>query len=387
MEFEKLGVSKELSEILVEEYILEPTEIQKEAIPSVLAGKNIIARSQTGTGKTLAFLLPIIDNLDEDKALQCLILTPTRELASQILNVIKNLTQNSDLVSSQLIGGHDLDKQENQANKSHIIVGTPGRILDLIGKGKLYLKDMSFMVVDEADQMMVFDFLEDISLLYSKLPDRIQTMLFSATMPTAIVKLSKEIVKNPIQINISDREEITENISQFFISTTEGLKYQALIKIIEQLNPFLGIIFCSSKNSADELYYKLSKDGISCDITHGEFSQKKRENTLKNFRNMKFIFLVTTDLSARGFDIDGVTHVINYDLPSHSTYYVHRIGRTGRMKDNGIALSLYTSKEEAKFSKIKGKLKEKPSIINYTNKNEENSFIKRLKQIKEEITF
>lgn len=385
MRFEDLNIKKKYIEILDKSYIYNPTKVQEETIPVILKGRNSIVKSQTGTGKTLAFVLPILQRVNKDiKTVQSMILTPTRELANQIIDVIESFIKDDDIKSVSLVGGHDYQKQEKKINSSQIIVGTPGRILDHISKGNINLKHLKSVVIDEADQMLVYDFLESIEILSSKVPKGVQYSLFSATMPTKVVSLSKKIIINPVKINISQSNHITDNVKQYFINTDEKFKYKAFCTAIDILNPFMAIVFCKSKESADTLYSNMSTDGYSCDITHGDFSQKKRETTLNNFRKMKFVYLITTDLSARGFDIDGVTHVINYDLPSHSTYYVHRIGRTGRMDNTGIAINFVIPSEKKKEERIAKLIKDKIIRINYMNKNDEINFRKKIEQIKEE---
>lgn len=385
MKFKDLNIEDNLIKKLKENYIEEPTEVQEKVIPQILKNRNVIAKSQTGTGKTLAFVLPLVQNLDmKIDTPQIMILTPTRELADQIDDVIKTLVDSDEVKTTLLVGGHGLDRQEKRLKSSNIIVGTPGRILDHISKGNINLKNLKSIVIDEADQMMAFDFLEDIEMISSKVPLNINYFLFSATMPTQIISLCKKIIKNPVKIDISQDGDITENVEQIFVKTKEELKYSALKIIADILNPFMAIIFCSSREEANFLYKKMSYDGYSVDITHGDFSQKKREKTLDDFRKMKYVYLVTTDLSARGFDINGVTHVINYSLPQHSTYYVHRIGRTGRMNEKGLSLSLVTDRERSKEARIIKKIKTKYKIINYMNKHDEKYFIKNLEDLKNE---
>lgn len=386
MRFQDLNIEKNLVEKLNDKYIKTPTEVQEKVIPEMLKKKNIIVKSQTGTGKTLAFVLPIVQNLDKNLNLpQVMILTPTRELANQIEDVISYLVEKDEVKIALLVGGHGYDKQEARIKTSQIIVGTPGRILDHISKGNINLKYLSSIIIDEADQMLAYDFLEDIEMIANKSPEKIGYALFSATMPTKIISLSKKIIKNPVKINISEDGDITENVKQVFVKLKENLKYNAFKILAEILNPFMAIVFCSSKEEADTLYKKLALDGYSVDITHGDFSQKKREQTLNNFRKMKFVYLVTTDLSARGFDIEGVTHVINYSLPTHSTYYVHRIGRTGRMDNSGISISFVTEKDKSKEERILRKIKTKYKVINYKNDRDEYNYKNKLNEIKENI--
>lgn len=382
MDFTQLGINQELKSALVKNYITTPTEVQESVIPNILKGRNIIAKSQTGTGKTLAFVLPILQLTDSEKAPQAIILAPTRELSAQTYDVTKQFGEYICRDAALVIGGHDVISQKNKLSNAQILIGTPGRILDHINQGNIYLKNIKYLVIDEADQMMVYDFLEDISLLASKLPDKLKIMLFSATMPSKVIMLSKKLIKNPVRIDISKSYELTENISHIFVNTNYLFKYKAFKIFMEIMNPFMAIVFCSSRKSADELYDRLSSEKISCGILHGDFSQKKRETTLNNFRKMKFVYLITTDISARGFDIDGVTHVVNYDLPAHSTYYVHRVGRTGRMDEKGTAISFAEKKDIFKADKIKSKIKTDIYELNYNNDTEEKNYKSGLERFK-----
>ncbi len=352
--FKELGISDKYIDKLTKNYITEPTKIQTKAIPLVLKSRDIIGKAQTGTGKTLAFALPLLEMLNSDiGSPQVLILTPTRELSLQITKVFEDLTQTEEIGVVAVYGGHDVDKQINAlSGKAQIVIGTPGRILDHIRRGTVNFKHLKHIVIDEADQMMAFGFVEDIELLINKTPQKLQKMIFSATMPDKIRKLARHIMQNAVNVDIDPEKVVIEDIRQIIIRTTHDRKIESLAMAIERFNPFMAIIFCKSRERANELYDEMSKRSYDCDILHGEFSQNKRENIMKRFRDLKFPFLITTDISARGMDIEGVTHVFNYDVPREIEYYIHRVGRTGRAGEKGIAISLVTDRGLEMMQKI-----------------------------------
>lgn len=352
--FKELGINDKYIDKLTKNYITEPTKIQSKAIPIVLKNRDIIGKAQTGTGKTLAFALPLLEMLNHDiGSTQVLILTPTRELSLQISKVFEDLTEGEDIGVVAVYGGHDVDKQINAlAGKSQIVIGTPGRILDHIRRGTVNFKHLKHIVIDEADQMMALGFVEDIELLINKTPQKLQKMIFSATMPDKIRKLARHIMQNAVNVDIDPEKVVIEGIRQIIIRTTHERKIESLAMAIERFNPFMAIIFCKSRERANELYDEMSRRQYDCDILHGEFSQNKRENIMKRFRDLKFPFLITTDISARGMDIDGVTHVFNYDVPREIEYYIHRVGRTGRAGEKGIAISIITDRELEQMQKI-----------------------------------
>lgn len=357
--FEELGIKPHYVRWLEEKYITEPTPIQEQAIPLVLKKRNVIGKAQTGTGKTLAFALPIVQQLDPSIATtQALILTPTRELALQIVEEFEFLLQGSNCSVVSLYGGHHADAQANKLKtRSQVVVGTPGRILEHLREGNTNFKHLHRIVIDEADQMMAFGFLEDIELILNKVPKQQNILIFSATIPDRIRKLARRIMKHSVDIDLSPKQLLLDDIRQIIVRTTEQRKPQTLRMVLEVSNPFMAIIFCKSRERADKLYEYMYTNGAAVEILHGEFSQKKRETIMKKFREMKFPFLVTTDISARGMDIEGVTHVINYDVPMEVEYFVHRVGRTGRAGEKGTAITLVSDEQQRQMDKIKRALK------------------------------
>lgn len=340
-EFAALGIEENLSEALHKFGYSEPTPIQKEAIPAALSGADLIAQAQTGTGKTLAFVLPIIETVRPDNPnVQALIVTPTRELAIQITEEVKRWASYKGLRVLSAYGGQDVERQIHKLEGSvHIIIATPGRLLDHIRRGTVKLHKLSMLVLDEADQMLHMGFLSEVEEIISATPSRRQTLLFSATMPQRIRQLAKEYMRPPVEIEVRAKRVTLDEIEQVVIQTTDRGKLEALCKIIDEENPYLAMIFCRTKLRASKLRTELAERGYSCDELHGDLTQAKREQVMKRFRDAKIQLLVATDVAARGLDVEGITHVINYDIPHDAESYIHRIGRTGRAGQTGKAIT------------------------------------------------
>ncbi|MGD6844533.1 DEAD/DEAH box helicase [Bacillus infantis] len=359
MNFKHLGISDPLIHRLAVQGIEEPTAVQEKAIPIVLEGRDIIAQAQTGTGKTLGFILPILEKIDPSNgSTQALIVTPTRELALQITSEVKKLIEGMpDLNVLAVYGGQDVEKQLHKLQKqTQIVVATPGRLLDHLRRGTVQLEEVSFLVLDEADQMLHIGFLNEMELIISQTPASRQTMLFSATMPDDIRKLSKKHLKEPESIRIEKTFVPEKAIEQLAIFTTDRAKQNALISRIREDRPFMAIIFCRTIRRATKLYDALKSQRFSCEELHGDLTQAKREKVMKKFRNAEIQFLIATDVAARGLDVEGVTHVYNYDIPQDSESYVHRIGRTGRAGKDGLAVTFYAEKDEAALKAIEQEL-------------------------------
>ncbi|MGD6902611.1 DEAD/DEAH box helicase [Bacillus infantis] len=359
LNFKQLGISDPLIHKLAAQGIDEPTAVQEKAIPIVLEGRDIIAQAQTGTGKTLAFILPILEKLDPSNgSTQALIVTPTRELALQITSEVKKLIEGMpDLNVLAVYGGQDVEKQLHKLQKqTQIVVATPGRLLDHLRRGTVQLEEVSFLVLDEADQMLHIGFLNEMELIISQTPASRQTMLFSATMPDDIRKLSKKHLKEPESIRIEKTYVPEKAIEQLAIFTTDRAKQNALISRIREDRPFMAIIFCRTIRRATKLYDALKSQRFSCEELHGDLTQAKREKVMKKFRDAEIQFLIATDVAARGLDVEGVTHVYNYDIPQDSESYVHRIGRTGRAGKDGLAVTFYAEKDEAALKAIEQEL-------------------------------
>jgi len=347
LDFSSLGIREEILKQLKEEGIVNPTPIQEQAIPVALQGKDIVAQAQTGTGKTFAFMLPILEKINPNqKDVQALILAPTRELALQITTEAKKLAAEVGVNVVAIYGGQDVERQIHKLKGGmHIVVATPGRLLDHLRRGTIHLKGVSKLVLDEADQMLTMGFLEEVEFIIKKTPPTRQLMFFSATIPKGIRSLTNRYMKGPVEIRIKSNKVTLEEIRQIVVETTDRHKQAALVEMIKQQNPFLAIVFCRTKRRAKELNNSLIDLGFACDELHGDMTQNKREKVMKTFRNAKLQILVATDVAARGLDVEGITHIFNYDIPNDVESYIHRIGRTGRAGEKGIAITFVAPKD------------------------------------------
>ncbi|MDD1368668.1 DEAD/DEAH box helicase [Bacillus sp. MHSD17] len=348
-------MSETFNHTLRENGITEATPIQEQAIPVIMSGKDIIGQAKTGTGKTLAFVLPILEKIDpECSDVQALIVAPTRELALQITTEIKKmLVQREDINVLAIYGGQDVAQQLRKLKgNTHIVVATPGRLLDHIRRETIDLSNLSTIVLDEADQMLYFGFLYDIEDILDETPGSKQTMLFSATMPKDIKKLAKRYMDEPQMIQVQSEEVTVDTIEQRVIETTDRAKPDALRFVMDRDQPFLAVIFCRTKVRASKLYDNLKGLGYNCAELHGDIPQAKRERVMKSFREAKIQYLIATDVAARGLDVDGVTHVFNFDIPEDVESYIHRIGRTGRAGGSGLAITFVAAKDEKHLEEI-----------------------------------
>ena len=345
MSFEKLGLIKPLLGAIKELGYEHPTTIQKRAIPLVLAKSDIFATAQTGTGKTAAFALPILQRLrntegTEDRALRAVILSPTRELSIQIFEDITNYAKHMRVECAVLVGGKDIEAQQRALKKGvDIVIATPGRFLEHIENG-LYVKNIEVLVLDEADRMLDMGFTREIRKVHPLLPKRHQTLLFSATYSDKVRKLSKLVLTKPAFIETSKKNSTVDTINQVAYMVDTDRKAELLAYLIGSRNFPQVLVFTRTKVSADELFIELQKDGLKCGIIHGDKKQANRQKTLLQFKEGKIRVLVATDIASRGLDIEELPYVINYELPSVPEDYVHRVGRTGRAGRNGEAISL-----------------------------------------------
>ena len=344
LDFRKLGISDELVDTLGKIGYEKPSPIQAALIPIALKGFDVIGQAQTGTGKTAAFSIPILEYVDlRIKAPQALILAPTRELAVQVDREIKKLAGDIDVSSTCLYGGKPIKKQINELNKGvQIVVGTPGRVIDHLQRGSLDPRGIWCVVLDEADRMLDIGFRPDIERILSKCPKQRQTLLLSATVPDSILNLVKRYMQSPKRINFSSKHVSAESIDQFYINVPKTMKYEVLVKLLEREEPEQAIVFCRTKLGTEKLYRKLYKSGLEANVgtIHGDMSQSARDRMMKSFREGRINYLVATDVVGRGIDISNISHIINYDIPELSEDYVHRVGRTGRMGKTGVAFSL-----------------------------------------------
>ncbi|WHH61272.1 DEAD/DEAH box helicase [Petroclostridium sp. X23] len=353
-DFLTLGITSELNHILSQNGITEPTPIQVQAIPVLLEGKDIIGQAQTGTGKTLAFNLPIMEQIDVNRsAIQALVITPTRELALQITGEAKKLALVKGVNILAAYGGQDVEQQVRKLKGAiHMVIGTPGRLLDHLRRQTINFSQLEMLVLDEADQMLDMGFLKDVEQIIKQVSKKRQTMLFSATMSKEIRSLANRYMQDPVQVRVKGKKITLDEIKQMVIETTDRGKQDALCKIIDEYRPFMAIIFCRTKRRASALNEALQRRGYNSDELHGDLTQAKREKVMKAFRNAELQLLVATDVAARGLDIEGVTHVFNYDIPQDAESYIHRIGRTGRAGQTGMAITFAAPKDRDTLNMI-----------------------------------
>jgi ATP-dependent RNA helicase DeaD len=346
--FYEFGLSDEVLSALGDMGFEEPTQIQKISIPPALKGKDLIGVAQTGTGKTAAFGIPIVEKetRGQSKKPAALILVPTRELAMQVAQEMNKIGKVKGVISVPIYGGQSIERQIKSLRKGiDIVVGTPGRIIDHIRRKTLQLSHVSTVVLDEADEMLNMGFVEDMTTILAETPDDRQTMLFSATMPEQIVKISKKYMTAPKKVRVDSKEMVASKIKQLFYEVREGDKIKALTRILDVQDPALTLIFCHTKRDVDELAGKLQSLGYEAGAIHGDFTQSARDDIMRKFKSGDIDILVATDVAARGLDINDVTHVFNYSIPQTPDSYVHRIGRTGRAGKQGIAITFVTPRE------------------------------------------
>jgi ATP-dependent RNA helicase DeaD len=365
--FSSLGLSDKIVTQLESLGITEPTNIQEQAIPHLLSGRDVVGQSQTGTGKTAAFALPMIERIDWQRpVVQALVLTPTRELAMQVSQAMKNFLGGNERRSPILTvyGGQSIDLQIRRLDTGvSAVVGTPGRVIDLIDRGYLRLDKVDWLVLDEADEMLSMGFIDDIELILSKLPTERQTAFFSATMAPPIRSLVNRFLKNPLTVTVDQVKAAPSKIVQQVYFIPRGwTKAQALQPILELEQPDSAIIFVRTRKAAAELTNQLQSAGHSADEYHGDLTQTQRERLLARFRGDKVRWIVATDIAARGLDVDHLSHVINYDLPDSVENYIHRIGRTGRAGKEGVAISLIHSLDRRKLQAIERRVKQSLNV-------------------------
>jgi ATP-dependent RNA helicase DeaD len=377
--FDTLDLNPELLRAVKSLGFTEPTSIQMRAIPELLGGRDVLGQAQTGTGKTAAFGLPMINQLNlESEGIQGLVLVPTRELAIQVSDAIHSYGIFSKVKIMPVYGGQSYSIQLKKLKKgSHIVVGTPGRVLDLIRKKALDLSHVSILILDEADEMLNMGFIEDVEAIIEQTPKTRQTSLFSATLPQVIRKLADKHLQNPIEIKTHRRKVTVDKIEQRYFLLNEGDKFSALIRIIEFESIPSGLIFMRTRARASQFADKLAEINLSAEALHGEMKQSAREKVMGRFRRKQTRFLVATDVAARGLDVKDVSHVINFDVPLDQENYVHRIGRTGRAGKTGIAVTFVTPQENRRMRAIERYISQKipraklPSISEILAKREE----------------
>ena len=359
MDFKELGISNNIIDVLKKSGIKNPTEIQSKSIVPILNGKDVIAEAQTGTGKTLAFLLPIFEKISvKDKGIQCLIVSPTRELALQITEESKKLAEGKALGVLAMYGGKDIGAQLKKLQGNiNIVIATPGRLLDHIKRKTVDLSKVKTMVIDEADQMLLMGFKNEIEAIMREVPKKRQTLCFSATMDSAVKKLAYRYMNDPSVVSAKKEEVTLKNINQEVVETTDRFKREALCKVLDEDNPFMAIIFCRTKRRANELEAVMHRRKYNCEVIHSDIPQNKRERIMRAFRNADIQYLIATDVAARGLDIGGVSHIYNYDIPEKVETYIHRIGRTGRAGEEGYTCLFVDPKDFRLLGEIEEEIK------------------------------
>jgi len=367
-DFSALGLSEQMLEAVRAKGFETPTAIQKLTIPHLLTKPNdIIAQSQTGTGKTAAYGLPILQTLEPARGpIQAIILVPTRELALQAAEELLSYNREKRLSITAIYGGAAMSEQLRRLAKGiDIVVGTPGRVLDHIRRGTMKLENVRYLVLDEADEMLNMGFVEDVEEIMSHTSDERRVLLFSATMPERIIRLSKTYMRDTEIVRVENKQLTTDLTEQIYFEVREADKFDALTRIIDVEPEFYGIIFARTKIGADETASRLAARGYAAEVLHGDVSQAQREKILRKFRDRSVNILVATDVAARGIDVDDVEAVINFDLPAENEYYLHRIGRTGRAHKHGVSFSLVTFQESVRMDEILKYMIAKPLPLHF----------------------
>lgn len=351
MEFEQMKIDSKILAAIKDMKITRPTEIQEKALPPALDGKDVIAQSMTGSGKTIVFAVPIIQNIASGGGIQALVLAPTRELANQISEHFRKLSRHKRVSICEVFGGVSIEPQIHQLRHAEIVIGTPGRILDHMRRGTINFAKLKTLVLDEGDRMLDMGFIDDIKDIINNIPRRRQTMLFSATMPDEILYIARRYMNEPVKI-AAQRHVAKHLLKQFYYDVKSEYKISLLAHLIEQEKPSLAIIFCSTRTTTDIVSDYLEQNGVEAKAIHGGLTQSRRTNVLEGFHRGRPHILVATDVAARGLDIKNVSHVFNFDIPKTAEEYTHRIGRTARIGKEGKAISLLSNQDHDSFRKI-----------------------------------
>ncbi|MCT4592512.1 MAG: DEAD/DEAH box helicase [Candidatus Gracilibacteria bacterium] len=359
MSFKNLGLKESLLKSIENMGFKEPSPIQKQAIPVILKGRDIIAQAHTGTGKTAAFGLPCLNQINGKKGVEILIITPTRELANQVSDELFAFGKNDELRTVTVFGGQSYKQQIDRVKRgAQVVVATPGRLLDLLKGKRIGDFAPSMVILDEADEMLDMGFLDDIKEVFTYLPKERQTLMFSATMPKPIRDLANSILKNPETVNVtkSDDSTINKDIEELYCVIDEKERDDAIVRLMDSESPEKAVIFCRTKSEVDRISTMLMGRGHLAKGLHGDMEQKQRESVMRSFQNGSVAVLVATDVAARGIDVKGITHVFNFHIPFEPESYVHRIGRTARAGEKGIAITLVSPREWRDLKRIKQKI-------------------------------
>ncbi|TAL25142.1 MAG: DEAD/DEAH box helicase [Nitrospirae bacterium] len=369
--FYEFGISDTVLKSLSDMGFEEPTPIQKIAIPPAMEGKDLVGQAQTGTGKTAAFGIPIVEKGKRGKIPYAIVLTPTRELAMQVAQELNKIGQSKGIMCVPIYGGQSIERQFQSLRKGvDVVVGTPGRVIDHIKRKTLILKEIKILVLDEADEMLNMGFIEDIKRILKEIPEKRQTMLFSATMPTEIRNIAMKYMNNPENVRVNAADMVVSKIKQVFYEVRDEDKINALTRLLDVEDPSLTLVFCHTKRDVDDVSGRLQKMGYYAGAIHGDFTQSHRDEMMGKFKKGDIDILVATDVAARGLDIPDVSHVINYSIPQDPDSYIHRIGRTGRAGKSGIALTFVTPREYRHLKLIEKSAKTKISKAKLPTKDE-----------------
>jgi ATP-dependent RNA helicase DeaD len=349
--FRKLGIIKPILKSIEDEKFEKPTEIQEKAIPLILAGQDVIAEAATGSGKTLAFASSIIEKTEKGKGIQALVLTPTRELAQQVATALSDFSRYKPLKIVAVFGGVSINPQIEQLRTADVVIGTPGRILDHIGRRTLNLGKVNTLVLDEADRMLDMGFIDDVKKIIRECPLERQTLLFSATISAEVARLARRYMKEPVKVSAETYVD-PKKLTQVYYDVPDNLKFSLVVHLLEHERAGLVMVFCNTRKNTDFVANNLKAAGINAMAIHGGLTQDKRDRVMKQFHSQKVYVLVCTDVAARGLDIPGVSHIYNYDIPKYSKDYIHRIGRTARAGKEGIAVNILASKDYDSFRRV-----------------------------------
>jgi len=365
LKFNELNIEKSLLDSINKMGFEEATPIQAETIPLALEGKDVIGQAQTGTGKTAAFGLPMLNKIDsKKKQVQGLVIAPTRELAIQVQEELYQLSKFKKVKMMSVYGGASIGHQIKQIKQgAQIVVGTPGRMLDHINRGTLKLNIVETLVLDEADEMLNMGFIEDIEKIISEVPDERQTLLFSATMPKPIQRIGEKFMKNPELVKVKAKTISATSVTQYYTKARDNEKFDIMTRLLDVQNPTASLVFARTKKRVDELAQGFEIRGFKAEGIHGDLAQNKRMKILKDFKAGKIEILVATDVAARGIDVEGLTHVYNYDIPQDPESYVHRIGRTGRAGQKGVSVTFVTPQEMSYLKTIENLTKQEMSPL------------------------
>ena len=352
MKFEELEINKQIVNKTIEQGFNELTLIQEKCIPEIIKGRDVVGQAETGSGKTIAFCLPILERINRGRGLQTVVLTPTRELCVQVTDVFKTFGKILDIKTTSIYGGVAIGPQIERIKTSEVVVGTPGRMLDHLNRRTIDLRNVRFLILDETDKMLEMGFIDDVEKIIRYTPRNRQTLMFSATIMGSIHRLMNRHLKNPVVIKTKSQVDKSKLHQVYYDIYNQNEKFSLLVHLLKNDTSGLAIVFCATRTESDIVAKNLRKHGINASAIHGGMTQKQRTRSLDDLKNETTEVLVATDVAARGLDIKNVSHIYNYDVPKTSTDYIHRIGRTARAGENGAAITLLTAPDHDNFRRV-----------------------------------